>query len=128
MVDDKPFFKFDILIIFVYAKITNMKLKLSTIPSNEIMPGYHAKLVHAENMSIAFWDVEKGAQVPEHSHMNEQVMHVIAGTFEFTLDGSTDVYHPGDLVVISPYKKHSGKALTACKLMDVFSPAREEYK
>ncbi len=105
-----------------------MKFKLSKILSKEIMPGYHGKLVHAENMSIAFWDVEKGAQVPEHSHMNEQVMHVIEGVFEFTLEGSTDVYHPGDLVVIAPYKKHSGKALTACKLMDVFSPVREEYK
>lgn len=105
-----------------------MKLTLTKILSKEIMPGYHGKLVHAENMSIAFWEVEKGAQVPAHSHMNEQLMHVIEGSFEFTLDGSTDIYHPGDLVVIAPNKKHSGKALTACKLMDVFSPVREEYK
>ncbi|MDV7140258.1 cupin domain-containing protein [Maribacter sp. TH_r10] len=101
---------------------------LSNIPSKEIMPGYHGKLVHSENMSIAFWEVEKGAEVPEHSHMNEQIMHVIKGTFEFTLDGVTDVYIPGDLVIIAPNVPHSGKALTPCKLMDVFSPTREEYK
>ncbi|MGB6151181.1 MAG: cupin domain-containing protein [Pricia sp.] len=105
-----------------------MHLNLATIPPKELMPGLHGKLVHTENMSIAFWEVEKGAEVPEHSHMNEQVMHVIEGEFELTLDGETKSYHPGDLVVIAPHKKHSGKALTPCKLMDVFSPVREEYQ
>lgn len=105
-----------------------MHLNLTTIPSKEIMPGYHGKMIHTENMSIAFWEVEEGAEVPEHSHMNEQVMQVLEGTFEFTLEGDTKEYLPGDLVVIAPYKKHSGKALTPCKLMDVFSPVREEYK
>ncbi len=92
------------------------------------MPGYHGRLVHATNMSIAFWDVEKDAEVPEHSHMNEQIMHVLEGEFEFTLDGETKTYFSGDIVVIAPHQKHSGRALTACKLMDVFSPTREEYK
>ncbi|MGB3143760.1 MAG: cupin domain-containing protein [Maribacter sp.] len=105
-----------------------MTLKLSNIPSKEIMPGYHGKLIHSENMSIAFWEVEKDAQVPEHSHINEQIMHVLEGDFEFTLDGETGIYQAGDIVIIAPRKKHSGKALTPCKLMDVFSPTREEYK
>ena len=105
-----------------------MTLNLSDIPSKEIMPGYHGQLIHSENMSIAFWEVEKDAQVPEHSHKNEQIMHVLEGDFEFTLNGETKIYRPGDIVIIAPHKKHSGRALTPCKLMDVFSPTREEYK
>ncbi|WP_423997911.1 cupin domain-containing protein [Maribacter sp. IgM3_T14_3] len=105
-----------------------MNLNLSNIPSKEIMPGLHGKLVHSENMSMAFWDVEKGAIVPEHDHMNEQIMHVMEGDFEFTLDGTTKVYSPGDIVIIAAHKKHSGVALTPCKLLDVFSPTREEYR
>ncbi len=105
-----------------------MHLNLKNINSKEIMPGYHGKLVHAETMSIAYWNVEKNAQVPEHSHMHEQVMYVLEGEFEFTLEGETKTYYPGDIVIIAPHKKHSGKALTPCKLMDVFSPVREEYK
>lgn len=54
-----------------------MALNLSTIPSKEIMPGLHGKLVHTENKSLVFWEVEKDAEVHEHAHMNEQVMHVI---------------------------------------------------
>lgn len=105
-----------------------MKIKLAEIDSKEIMPGYHGKLIHAQNMSLAFWEVEKGAKVPEHAHMNEQVMQVLEGKFEFTLDGNTNTYEPGDLVIIPPNVPHSGRALTPCNLMDVFSPTREEYR
>ena len=105
-----------------------MKIKLAEIVPKEIMPGYHGKLIHTQNMSLAFWEVEAGAKVPEHAHMNEQVMQVLEGKFEFTLDGITKTYEPGDLVIIPPHVPHSGLALTPCKLMDVFSPTREEYK
>ena len=103
-------------------------MNLSNMSSKEIMPGLHGKLVHTESMSLVFWDVEKDAVVPEHHHMHEQIMHVIEGEFQFTLDGKTKVYHPGDIVPIASNIPHSGKALTPCKLMDVFSPARDEYK
>ena len=105
-----------------------MDIKLSEIETREIIPGYHGKLIHTQNMSLAFWEVEKGAEVPEHSHMNEQVMQVLEGQFEFTINGVTNVYVPGDIVVIDSHIPHYGKALTACKLMDVFSPVRAEYK
>ncbi|MCR9265662.1 MAG: cupin domain-containing protein [Flavobacteriaceae bacterium] len=103
-------------------------MNLSQIQSKEIMPGYHGKLVHGDTISWAFWSVKQDAEVPEHSHHHEQIMHVVEGDFEFTLDGNTAIYHPGDVVVIPSNTPHSGKALTACRLMDVFSPVREEYK
>ena len=56
-------------------------MNLSEIQSKEIMPGYHGKLVHGERMSWVFWDVDQNAVVPEHSHMHEQIMHVVEGTF-----------------------------------------------
>ena len=105
-----------------------MQLNLSTIKTKEIMPGYHGKLVHTETMTLVFWDVEKDAVVPEHHHIHEQIMHVMEGEFEFTLDGKTKTYHSGDIVPIASNIPHSGKAITLCKLMDVFSPARDEYK
>ncbi len=103
-------------------------MNLNELPSKEIMPGYHGKLIHGDTMSWAFWTVEKDAEVPLHQHPHEQIMHVVEGDFEFTLNNATKVYHPGDVVVIPSNSPHGGKALTACKLMDIFSPVREEYK
>ncbi|MFT6370301.1 MAG: quercetin dioxygenase-like cupin family protein [Maribacter sp.] len=105
-----------------------MSISLDKIASKEIIPGYHGKLIHTKTMSLVFWDVEKDAVVPEHNHIHEQIMHVMEGKFEFTLDGETKIYLPGDIVPIAANVPHSGKALTSCKLMDVFSPVREEYK
>ncbi|QLG46022.1 cupin domain-containing protein [Costertonia aggregata] len=103
-------------------------MNLATIAPKEIMPGYHGKLVHTNNMTLVFWNVEKDAVVPEHHHVHEQIMHVIEGKFEFTLDGKTRIYGAGDIVPIASNLPHSGKAITPCRLMDVFSPAREEYR
>jgi len=105
-----------------------METSLQNLPSKEIMPGFHGKMVHSRHMTLAFWEVQEGSRVPEHSHANEQIMHVLEGDFEFTVGGVTGVYHPGDIVVVNAHILHSGVALTPCRLLDVFSPAREEYK
>lgn len=105
-----------------------MNVVLTDIETKEIMPGYHGKMIHAETMTLAFWEVEEGATVPEHSHKHEQIMQVLEGTFEFSLNGFAKLYKPNDLVIIPPFAPHSGKAITPCKLMDIFSPVREEYK
>ena len=55
-------------------------------------------------------------------------MYVVDGEFEFTLSGDTKIYSSGDIVLIPSNIEHSGTALKDCKLMDVFSPAREEYR
>jgi quercetin dioxygenase-like cupin family protein len=103
-------------------------MSLDEIEEREIFPGFKGKFVHSEKMSWVFWDVKKGSVVNEHQHINEQIMHVVKGKFEFVLNGKHNIYTDGDIVVISSNMSHSGKALTNCKLIDVFSPIREEYR
>jgi len=103
-------------------------MQLNEIDSKEIVPGLHGKMVHGERISWVFWDADQGVKVPEHNHMHEQIMHVVEGQFEFTLNGDTQVYGPGSVIVIPSNATHSGIALSTCKLMDVFSPVREEYR
>ena len=103
-------------------------MNLKEINSKEVIPGLHGKFIHGNTISLAVWDVKKGALVPNHNHFHEQIMHVIEGRFEFTLNGNTSIYGPGSVVHISSNLFHSGRALTDCKLMDVFSPIREEYR
>jgi len=35
---------------------------------------------------------------------------------------------PGQVFVIPPDARHSGRALTACRVLDAFAPVREDYK
>jgi quercetin dioxygenase-like cupin family protein len=60
--------------------------------------------------------------------MHEQVVNVIEGQFELTVEGKTTILNPGDLFVIPSNAGHTGRALTKCKVIDVFYPIREDYR
>ena len=103
-------------------------INLETIEEKEIVPGFHARMVHTDNMTVAYWNIEEGASLPDHTHPHEQIANLIEGRFEFSLDGETKVLEPGMVVVIPGDVPHSGKALTPCKIIDVFYPVREDYR
>lgn len=100
---------------------------LKSIQPKEILPGYSVRFVHTQNMTFAYWDVKEGSPLPEHSHHHEQVANVLEGEYELTINGKTKRLKPGDVAVIPSNAPHSGMAITACKLMDVFCPVREDY-
>ncbi|HED08402.1 MAG TPA: cupin domain-containing protein [Ignavibacteria bacterium] len=103
-------------------------LELDNIKVQEPVPGYKGKFVHSENQTIAFWEVDEGAALPEHSHPHEQISTVVEGEFELTINGSTKKVNKNSVAVIPANIPHSGVALTKCKIIDVFYPVREEYK
>lgn len=101
---------------------------IQQIAQKEIVKGFKARFVHSEHTTIAYWEIEKGAELPLHSHIHEQIAMVTKGEFEMTIGGETQVYKPGKIAVIPSNVEHSGKALTDCEITDVFSPVREDYK
>jgi len=103
-------------------------IELNGLNSKEIVAGYNARFVHTENMTFVFWDVKAGYTLPEHSHMHEQVSHVLEGVFTLTVDGVQHTLQPGKVFVIPSHVKHYGTSVTDCKLLDVFYPVREDYK
>lgn len=103
-------------------------IDLTAITPKEIIPGFFGKFVHAELTTTAYWDVVADSELPEHAHEHEQIMNVIEGEFELKIEGQTLKLYSDDVVVIPSNVVHSGKAVTHCKIVDVFSPARQDYK
>ncbi len=104
------------------------KSDLKDIESRELVPGFHGKFVHTENMTVVFWEVDAGASLPEHEHMHEQVTNLTEGEFAMTVAGEKQLLKAGSVVVIPSHVRHSGKALTRCRITDIFYPVREDYK
>lgn len=98
-----------------------------SLPSKEIFPGYVAKMIHTESMTLVYWSIAAGAAIPEHSHVHEQVTHVLEGSFELVVDGEACMLELGIVTVIPSNVKHYGHAVTDCLMIDVFSPVRQDY-
>nr|WP_288935140.1 cupin domain-containing protein [uncultured Allomuricauda sp.] len=103
-------------------------VKLEDINKRSLLPGFDVKFVHSHNLTLAFWEIKAGSQLPEHEHYNEQISQVVEGKFQLTIGSKTTIIEQGEVAIIPPNEKHSGKALTNCKILDVFYPLREDYK
>ena len=101
---------------------------ISTLIEKEVIKGFHGKTIHTGDITLMYWWVEEGVVMPMHSHVHKQVANVLKGEFELTVDGRTELLAPGKVAVIPPHVQHGGRAVTACELLDVFTPEREDYK
>jgi len=102
--------------------------RFSDITTKEIAPGFFSKLIHTETNTINFIDVKAGSSIPRHRHIHEQCSFAIEGKFELTVNDIPQILEPGLFAIIPPNVWHSGIAVTDCKLIDIFSPVREDYK
>ena len=103
--------------------------KMASLPAREILDGtIRGHYAHLAGMTLGEVNLDAGTVVPMHSHPHEQVTYVIDGRFEFTVGDETTILEPGMLAIIPGGVKHGGTTLTACRVIDVFSPVREDYR
>ncbi|MCR5486250.1 MAG: cupin domain-containing protein [Lachnospiraceae bacterium] len=77
------------------------------------------------NVELRF---EKGAKGAMHSHPHEQLGYVIEGSLVYHEKGSEDVtLHAGDTYYVAPNVEHGIDCLTDVKLLDIFTPMREDF-
>ena len=101
---------------------------LSDVEEREIMPGFRGRMVHCGSMTLAYWDVDEGSMLPEHHHPHEQVVNMLEGFLEIVLDSTAHRLSAGDVLIIPPNVSHSGRAITSARVLDVFSPVRDDYR
>jgi quercetin dioxygenase-like cupin family protein len=85
------------------------------------------QVIHGDTMTVARIDLKKGASVPEHTHVNEQISMVESGAVRFVLAGVEKIVKPGDILRIPPSVPHSAEALEDSVAVDLFSPRREDW-
>ena len=103
-------------------------VNISGLPVRELFAGYRARIVHSERMSFSYVDVDAGASFTEHDHPHEQVINVLEGSFELTIESDTKLLQTGDVAIVPPNARHRGTARTKCRILDVFAPVRDDYR
>ena len=97
------------------------------VTCEQLNPRIKRQAIHSGSMTIARLELMKDAVVPEHSHHNEQVSMVERGALQFAIEGGQQVVRAGESLVIPPHVAHGVVALEDTVVMDVFSPAREDW-
>ncbi len=102
---------------------------LASLPAKEIFGGaVRGHYAHLERITIGEVSLQANTTIPLHQHPHEQVTYVIAGRFQFTVGAETKVLEPGMAALIPGGVMHGGTTLTACRVIDLFSPVREDYR
>lgn len=103
-------------------------LDFGSVPPREVAPGYLGRYVHSNHITQGRVDIQPGAVISDHSHPHEQWTLLLSGSFELTVSGVSQVLRPGEMLYIAPHERHSARALTACTVLDVFHPPRDDYR
>ena len=109
-----------------------MKIKdmphLNEIVAKQLVPGILGKYVHGQQASFGWVTIEGGTDMSLHHHPHEQITCILEGELEMVIGGEKVVLTAGHIRVIPSDTPHSARALTDVKLIDIFSPVREEYR
>ncbi len=97
------------------------------IAEEQLNPLTRRKVLHTEGMTIARLWLAKGAIVPRHYHVNEQVTNVEAGSLRFFFDDRDVLVNAGESLVIPPNVPHGVEALADSVAFDLFTPRREDW-
>ena len=66
--------------------------------------------------------------MPLHHHMHEQITHILEGELKMQIGGEEFLLNGGSVYVIPSNTPHSAIAKTDCKVIDAFSPVRDDYR
>ena len=78
-------------------------------------------------MTVARLEIAKGAVVPLHRHVNEQITLMLEGKLRFVIDGVESIVSAGGVMVIPPNAPHLVEALEDSAVFDLFSPIRSDW-
>jgi len=79
------------------------------------------------NTMLARLVLKKGAHVPLHRHMNEQMSHVVEGALNFMIEEKEVTVRAGEILCIPPHVPHEVVALEDSVALDIFNPPRQDW-
>ena len=97
------------------------------IPAEQINPTISRQYITADRVTVARFELKRGAVVPQHSHENEQVSYILSDALKFMFEGREIVVRGGEVLQISPHVPHAAEAIEDTLAIDVFSPVRQDW-
>jgi quercetin dioxygenase-like cupin family protein len=90
-------------------------------------PNISRKLAVGEREMLGLIKLKKGAVVPAHKHLSEQITFILKGALKFTISGKDYTVRGGEVLIIPSNVVHEAVALEDTDDFDCFSPLRHDW-
>jgi quercetin dioxygenase-like cupin family protein len=105
-----------------------MIVKRADARARDLQPGVtHTVLSYTQDLMLCEVTIAQGVTFPEHSHPHTQAVYVISGTVRFSLGDDLVELATGDSCLVHPNLVHGLTALTDARVLDTFTPVREDF-
>jgi quercetin dioxygenase-like cupin family protein len=101
---------------------------IKDLPVKQLTTGITGYYAHGNSMTLGYVEIVEGSDLAEHHHVHEQITFILEGQLDMVIGGKAYSLTAGMYHVIPSNTPHSAFAKTACKVIDVFNPVREDYK
>jgi quercetin dioxygenase-like cupin family protein len=105
-----------------------MFIESKTTKTEATGPGVTRQILgHDAQLMMVRVTIAKGSVGAPHTHPHRQVSFIESGRFQLTLGAEKRELKAGDSFFVEPNLPHGVVALEDGVILDVFSPAREEF-
>ena len=104
------------------------------ITSNDAMmtvpePGLRRQVMAtSDTMMLVRHRMEAGWVGARHAHPHEQLIYVVSGAITLVAGDETHELRTGDSLMVPGKMEHQASASAESEVLDVFTPAREDYR
>lgn len=105
-----------------------MFTKNCEIRTKKVLDGVIFKnIAHGGKTHLTEFRLSKGCRIPMHSHPHEQTGYLVSGKMTFVIGDETFHAEQGDGWNIAGNVEHGVTVIEESLVIEVFSPAREDY-
>jgi quercetin dioxygenase-like cupin family protein len=101
---------------------------IKDIPPKDLVPGITGYYAHGQQMTFGWIELKAGSTVPVHQHVHEQITYIVDGQLDMMIGGIACRLTAGMYHVIPSNVPRGATAAVDSRVIDVFSPVREDYK
>ncbi|HZT73559.1 MAG TPA: cupin domain-containing protein [Terriglobales bacterium] len=92
-----------------------------------VNPLFDRQMIVGDQLMVARIRLKKGAIVPLHSHVNEQVTYILEGALRFRIEDREIVVRAGEVLTIPSNLPHQAEAIEDTLDLDIFTPPRADW-
>ena len=104
-------------------------VRYPSIPLAQLVPGSNSHLIFGERITVSFLTMSANSYFPAHHHEAEQIMIVLDGYADEIVEGKLYPLEKRDVIMLPSNIEHGAYLRGVdCRVIDIFSPPREDFR